>query len=94
MWLGITHILTGFDHLAFVIGLLLVLQVVLDRRLLMTITAFTVAHSLTLALAVLGVVGLRTATVEACIALSVVLVARDRPTSTPASVSASATRNT
>jgi hypothetical protein len=74
---GITHILAGLDHLAFVVGLLLVLDLALNRRLLLTITAFTLAHSLTLALAVLGVVHVRSAPVEACIALSVLLVARE-----------------
>ncbi|HEY5948336.1 MAG TPA: HupE/UreJ family protein [Kofleriaceae bacterium] len=74
---GITHILAGYDHLAFVIGLLLVLEVSLSRRLVLTITAFTLAHSLSLALAVLGVISVRAAPVEACIALSVLLVARE-----------------
>jgi hypothetical protein len=82
--IGIAHIWTGYDHLAFVIGLLLVLQVSLSRRLLATITAFTVAHSLTLTLAVLGVARVHSNPVEACIALSVLLVAREalheRPT--------------
>ncbi len=77
IWLGIEHILGGPDHLAFVLGLLLVLEMRLDRRLLATISAFTIAHSLTLALAVLGVVRLHAAPVEACIALSVLLVARE-----------------
>ncbi|MCB9564142.1 MAG: HupE/UreJ family protein [Kofleriaceae bacterium] len=75
--LGVAHILGGLDHLAFVIGLLLVLDGVLDRRLLATISAFTAAHSLTLALAALGVVGVAAAPVEACIAASVLLVARE-----------------
>ncbi len=75
--LGIEHILGGLDHLAFVIGLLLVLDVSFGRRLLFTITAFTVAHSLTLALAVVGVIEVHAAPVEACIALSVLLVARE-----------------
>jgi hydrogenase/urease accessory protein HupE len=75
--LGVEHILGGLDHLAFVIGLLLVLRMALDRRLLLTITAFTVAHSITLALAALGIVRLPIAPVEACIALSVLLVARE-----------------
>lgn len=75
--LGIAHILAGFDHLAFVLGLLLVLELSLGRRLLATITAFTLAHSLTLALAVLGVVRVAAAPVEACIAASVLLVARE-----------------
>ena len=75
--IGIAHIWTGYDHLAFVLGLLLVLELSLSRRLLLTITAFTLAHSLTLALAVLGVARVHSAPVEACIALSVLLVARE-----------------
>ena len=82
--LGIEHILGGFDHLAFVIGLLLVVK--LDRRLLATVTAFTLAHSLTLALATLDLVRLPSAPVEATIAASVLLLARealhDEPTAT------------
>lgn len=87
-WLriGAEHILFGLDHLAFVLALLLVLGARLDRRLLSTLTAFTVAHSLTLALAVLDVVKLPSGPVEAAIAASVVLVAReathDQPTAT------------
>ncbi len=75
--IGIEHILGGLDHVAFVIGLLLVLQIAVDRRLLLTITAFTLAHSLTLALAVLDVIAIPSAPVEACIAASVLLVARE-----------------
>jgi len=71
--LGIEHILTGTDHLAFVLGLLLLVKG--WRRLLGTITAFTVAHTITLALAVLGVVHVPPAPVEAMIAISIVLVA-------------------
>ncbi len=71
--LGIEHILLGPDHLLFVLGLVLLVATL--RDLLWTITAFTVAHSLTLALAVLGVVTLPSPPVEACIALSLVLVA-------------------
>jgi hypothetical protein len=74
---GVEHILGGLDHLAFVVGLLLVLGARLDRRLLYAISAFTVAHSLTLALAVTGVVRVAIAPVEACIAASVLLVARE-----------------
>ena len=84
--LGVEHILTGYDHLAFLLGMLLVLQLALDRRLVATVTAFTAAHSLTLALAVLDLVRLPSAPVEAAIAASVVLVAREalvvRPTVT------------
>jgi len=84
--LGVEHILLGLDHLAFVIGLLLLLGPRPSRRLLATITAFTVAHSITLALAALDLVRLPSAPVEAAIAASVVLVAREalgrRPTAT------------
>ena len=70
--LGVEHILTGFDHLLFVVGLTLLVR--RRRPLLITITAFTVAHSLTLAATVLGVVSVPPAPVEATIALSIVLV--------------------
>ena len=71
--LGVEHILTGFDHLLFVISLLFLVG--FGRRLLWTITAFTAAHSLTLALSALGLLTLRPPPVEATIALSIVLVA-------------------
>jgi hypothetical protein len=71
--LGIEHIWLGIDHLLFVLGLLLLVQG--RRRLIGTITAFTVAHSITLAAATLGVVRLSQAPVEAVIALSIVFVA-------------------
>jgi hydrogenase/urease accessory protein HupE len=73
--LGIEHILTGYDHLLFVIGLLFLVG--FQRRLVWTITAFTAAHSVTLASAALGWLTLRPAPVEACIALSIVLVASE-----------------
>ena len=73
--LGVEHILTGVDHLMFVIGLLCLVG--FRRRLLWTITAFTVAHSITLASAALGWLTLRSPPVEACIALSIVLVAAE-----------------
>lgn len=71
--LGIEHILTGIDHLMFVIGLLFLVG--FRRQLLWTITAFTAAHSLTLASSALGLLVLRPPPVEATIALSIVLVA-------------------
>lgn len=71
--LGVEHILSGVDHLLFVAGLLFLVG--FRRRLIGTITAFTVAHSLTLALSALGLLTLRPAPVEASIALSIVLVA-------------------
>ncbi len=73
--LGIEHILTGVDHLLFVVSLLLLVG--FNRRLVGTITAFTAAHSLTLASSALGWLVLRPPPVEATIALSIVLVAAE-----------------
>lgn len=71
--LGIEHILLGFDHLLFVLALLILTQG--TWRLVKTITAFTVAHSITLALATFGLVNVPGPPVEATIALSIVFVA-------------------
>jgi hydrogenase/urease accessory protein HupE len=71
--LGVEHILTGVDHLLFVVALLFLVG--FNRKLLWTITAFTLAHSLTLALSALGLLTLRSPPVEATIALSIMLVA-------------------
>ncbi len=71
--LGLEHILLGVDHLAFVLCLCLLTS---GWRLLGLITGFTVGHSLTLALAICGMVNLPAAPVEACIAWSIVVVAR------------------
>jgi len=73
--LGIEHILSGFDHLLFILALVLLVQG--TRRLLFTITAFTVAHSLTLAGATLEWVHVAGPPVEASIALSIVFVASE-----------------
>jgi hypothetical protein len=73
--LGVVHIAEGIDHLLFV--LVLVLLVDRTRALVATITAFTLAHTLTLALAVLGIVAVPPAPVEAAIALSIILVAAE-----------------
>ncbi len=70
--LGVEHILTGYDHLMFVAGLLFLVG--FRRRLILTVTAFTAAHSLTLASSALGVLVLRPPPVEATIALSILLV--------------------
>lgn len=70
---GVEHILFGFDHLLFVLALILIVRN--GRVLLWTITAFTVAHSITLALATLGVVHVPGPPVEAAIALSILLLA-------------------
>ncbi|TAL13637.1 MAG: HupE/UreJ family protein [Aquabacterium sp.] len=71
--LGVEHILGGIDHLMFVFGLLFLVG--FNRRLVATITAFTVAHSLTLGLSALGWLTLSPPPVEATIALSIMLVA-------------------
>jgi len=71
--LGVEHILSGFDHLLFVLALLILVTGV--RRLVATVTAFTVAHSLTLAGATLGFVNIPGPPIEATIALSIVFVA-------------------
>src|SRR6187431_1364449 len=73
--LGVEHILFGFDHLLFVLALVLLVQG--TGRLLLTITAFTAAHSLTLAGATLGWVQVPGPPVEASIALSIVFVASE-----------------
>ena len=73
--LGIEHILGGIDHLLFVVGLLFLVG--FRRQLLWTVSAFTLAHSLTLGSAALGWLTLRPAPVEVCIALSIVLVAAE-----------------
>lgn len=82
--LGVEHILVGIDHVLFVLGL--VLLVGWRRRLLWAITGFTLAHSLTLAASTLGWAALPQGPVEACIALSIVLLAvelvHERPTVT------------
>lgn len=91
MPIGIAHILGGPDHLLFVLCLMLVIVTMQFSwlRLLTTVTAFTVAHSLTLAASVLYGVSLASAAVEAVIALSILLLAveqaryRRDPAATP-----------
>ena len=73
--LGIEHILTGFDHLLFVLALVILVKGV--RRLIATVTAFTVAHSLTLVASTLGWVHVPGPPVEAAIALSIMFVAAE-----------------
>jgi hydrogenase/urease accessory protein HupE len=70
---GVEHILLGFDHLLFVLALVLIVRS--TRVLLITVTAFTLAHSITLSLATLGLVRLPGPPVEAVIALSILLLA-------------------
>lgn len=71
--LGVEHILLGIDHLLFVLALLLICK--RFKKLLGAITAFTLSHSFTLTLAVLGVIYIPTPPVEAVIALSIVFLA-------------------
>src|SRR5262245_2561721 len=72
LWLGVEHILTGYDHLPFLFGLVLVGG--RPRSLIWVVTAFTIAHSITLALAALGVWAPRSSIVEPAIALSIAYV--------------------
>jgi len=73
--LGVEHILEGYDHLLFVFALMLIVSG--GWRLVKTITAFTVAHSITLALATLGFVSFPSRPVEAAIALSIAFLAAE-----------------
>ncbi|MEO6741278.1 MAG: HupE/UreJ family protein, partial [Chthoniobacteraceae bacterium] len=70
--LGIEHILTGYDHLCFLLALLVVSRL---RPLIAIVTSFTIAHSITLLLAAFGVVTLPTRFIECAIALTIVYVA-------------------
>ena len=73
--LGIEHILSGIDHLLFVLALLLIVSGV--RRLVFTVTSFTLAHSITLVAATLGWVWIPGPPVEAVIALSILFLASE-----------------
>ena len=72
-WLGIEHLLSGIDHMLFVFGLLFLVSGALN--LIKTITAFTLAHSITLALSVLDFVSVPQASTEAFIALTIIYLA-------------------
>ena len=72
-WLGVEHLLSGIDHLIFVLGLIFI--VVGFKTLVKTITAFTVAHSITLGLSVTGIFQLPQSTAEALIALTLIYLA-------------------
>jgi hydrogenase/urease accessory protein HupE len=71
--IGVEHILSGLDHLLFVLGLLLLVGT--GRRLFWTVTAFTLGHSVTLSLAVLGYLSFPVAVIEFAIALSIFVIA-------------------
>jgi hydrogenase/urease accessory protein HupE len=70
---GVKHIFTGLDHLLFVLTLLLIVNGY--KRLALTVTAFTAAHSITLALSVFNIITLPKGAVEAAIALSIMFLA-------------------
>jgi len=73
--LGVEHIMLGIDHLLFVLALILIAPS--TRQLILAITAFTVAHSITLAAATLGFVNVPPPPIEATIALSIAFVAAE-----------------
>jgi hydrogenase/urease accessory protein HupE len=73
--LGVEHILLGIDHLLYILAMLFLVRG--WRRILLTMTAFTLTHSLTLTAAALGWVHVPQAPVEACIALSILFVAAE-----------------
>jgi hydrogenase/urease accessory protein HupE len=73
--LGIEHILSGYDHLSFVLALLLLARS--KKALLLAVTAFTLSHSITLALAIFDLIFIPVKFVESMIALSIVFLARE-----------------
>ena len=78
--LGVEHLLFGFDHILFVVGLMFFVS--RPRQLVQVVTAFTIAHSITLALSTLGVLTLSQRPVEAVIALSILFLAVELARST------------
>lgn len=73
--LGFEHILAGLDHLLFVLGLLVISGTL--KRILLTVTGFTLAHSITLFLSAMGFISVPIAPVEAVIALSILFLAHE-----------------
>ena len=73
--LGFEHILAGLDHLLFVLGLLVISGTI--KRILLTVTGFTIAHSITLFLSTMGLVSIPIVPVEAVIALSILFLAHE-----------------
>lgn len=73
--LGVEHILTGWDHLAFLLCLLVLART--PRRILWTVTGFTAGHAVTISATALGLPGPPTAPLEAAIALSIMIVAAE-----------------
>lgn len=75
IYLGFDHLLNGLDHILFVVGLMFL--VVGTINLIKTITAFTIAHSITLGLSVFNIIKLPQATIEIMIALTIVYLAAE-----------------
>ncbi|MDA9196199.1 HupE/UreJ family protein [Gammaproteobacteria bacterium] len=75
LYLGFDHLLDGLDHILFIFGLLFCISGFVN--IIKTITAFTIAHSLTLGLSVLDIISLPQATVEALIALTIIYLATE-----------------
>jgi hydrogenase/urease accessory protein HupE len=73
--LGVEHIIGGLDHLLFVLGLLVIART--PKRILLAVTGFTLAHSITLSLSSLGLVSIPIVPVEAAIALSILFLAHE-----------------
>jgi hypothetical protein len=73
LWIGIEHLWFGFDHVLFVLGLLLLVRS--PKALLLTVTAFTLGHSVTLSIVALGFVDVPSSLVEVAIAGTLVLLA-------------------
>jgi hydrogenase/urease accessory protein HupE len=73
--LGVEHIIGGLDHLLFVLGLLVIART--PRRILLAVTGFTLAHSITLSLSSLGLIAIPIVPVEAAIALSILFLAHE-----------------
>ena len=84
--LGFEHLISGFDHIVFVLGLLVLIG--WNRKLLWAITAFTLGHSLTLGLAVFGVINLPSRLIEIAIAVTIMIVALEIKFSATSSASA------
>lgn len=73
--LGVEHIIGGLDHLLFVLGLLVIART--PKRILLAVTGFTLAHSITLSMSSLGLIAIPMVPVEAAIALSILFLAHE-----------------
>jgi hypothetical protein len=74
VWLGVEHIFIGYDHILFLVGLLIASEF---WSLVKIVSSFTIAHTLTLVLAATGIVALPSRLVEVCIAATIVYIASE-----------------